>query len=49
MFFVDLLLGSTPVSEAPYQIAPTESKELKEKLKELIDKDSSVQVHHGEL
>ena len=29
-FSIDLLLGTSPISKAPYQMAPTELKELKE-------------------
>ena len=37
-FSVDLLPGSGPISKAPYRMAPTELKELKEQLQELLDK-----------
>ena len=37
-FSIDLLLGTTPISKAPYRMAPTELKELKEQLVELLDK-----------
>ena len=37
-FSIDLLLGTAPISKAPYRMAPTELKELKEQLVELLDK-----------
>ena len=37
-FNIDLLPGTNPISIAPYRMAPTELKELKEKLQELLDK-----------
>jgi hypothetical protein len=37
-FSIDLLPGSGPISKAPYRMAPTELKELKEQLQELLDK-----------
>ena len=37
-FSVDLLLGSGPISKAPYRMALFELKELKEQLQELLDK-----------
>jgi len=37
-FSIDLLSGSGPISKAPYRMAPTEMKELKEQLQELLDK-----------
>ena len=37
-FSIDLLLGSGPISKAPYRMAPAELKELKEQLQELLDK-----------
>ena len=35
---IDVLLGTTPISRAPYRMAPTELKELKIQLQELLDK-----------
>ncbi|KAA3470465.1 Retrotransposon protein [Gossypium australe] len=35
---IDLVLGTGPISIAPYRMAPTELKELKSQLQELIDK-----------
>ena len=35
---IEVLLGTTPISRAPYRMAPTELKELKTKLQELLDK-----------
>ena len=37
-FSIDLLPGAAPISRAPYRMAPTELKELKEQLVELLDK-----------
>ena len=35
---IEILLGTTPTSKAPYRMAPTELKELKIQLQELLDK-----------
>ncbi|XP_073031193.1 uncharacterized protein [Primulina eburnea] len=40
-FVVDLMPGTAPISKAPYRLAPTEMKELKNQLQELLDKDPS--------
>lgn len=37
-FVIDLALGMTPISKAPYRMAPVELKELKTQLHELLDK-----------
>ncbi|KAJ4957631.1 hypothetical protein NE237_024742 [Protea cynaroides] len=37
-FVIDLIPGAAPVSKAPYRMAPTELKELKVQLQELLDK-----------
>lgn len=37
-FSIDLVPRITPISQAPYRMAPKELKELKVKLQELIDK-----------
>ncbi|GJX53448.1 putative reverse transcriptase domain-containing protein [Tanacetum coccineum] len=37
-FQIDLIPGAAPVAQAPYQLAPSEMKELSEQLKELSDK-----------
>ena len=37
-FEIELLLGTAPISKAPYRIAPAELKELKQQLQELLDK-----------
>ncbi|KAA3474290.1 Transposon Ty3-I Gag-Pol polyprotein [Gossypium australe] len=37
-FGIDLLSGTTPISIAPYRMAPTELKELKSQLQELTDR-----------
>ncbi|GJU42628.1 putative reverse transcriptase domain-containing protein [Tanacetum coccineum] len=37
-FQIDLIPGAAPVARAPYRLAPSEMKELSEKLKELFDK-----------
>ena len=36
--FIEILLGTTSTSRAPYRMAPTELKELKIQLQELLDK-----------
>ncbi|KAA0055470.1 DNA/RNA polymerases superfamily protein [Cucumis melo var. makuwa] len=38
-FTIELLPGTTPISQAPYRMAPSELKELKVQLQELIDKE----------
>ncbi|GKB81886.1 putative reverse transcriptase domain-containing protein [Tanacetum coccineum] len=37
-FQIDLMPGATPIARAPYQLAPSEMKELSEQLQELYDK-----------
>ncbi|KAL0554251.1 hypothetical protein IC582_008168 [Cucumis melo] len=37
-FTIELLLGTAPISQAPYRMAPNELKELKMQLQELVDK-----------
>ena len=37
-FCIDLILGATPISRAPYRIAPAKLKELKTQLEELLEK-----------
>ncbi|XP_077217962.1 uncharacterized protein LOC143852462 [Tasmannia lanceolata] len=37
-FTVDLAPGTTPISKAPYQMAPVEMRELKEQLEKLLEK-----------
>ena len=37
-FAIDVVLGATPASIAPYRMAPLELKELKLKLQELLEK-----------
>ncbi|KAL5547192.1 hypothetical protein UlMin_006879 [Ulmus minor] len=37
-FEIELLPGTSPISKAPYRMAPVELKELKEQLQELLDK-----------
>ena len=37
-FSIDLQPGTTPISQAPYRMAPAELKELKVQLQELLDK-----------
>ncbi|XP_073138668.1 uncharacterized protein [Henckelia pumila] len=37
-FSIDLIPGTVPISKAPYRLAPTEMKELKEQIQELLDK-----------
>ncbi|GJX75613.1 putative reverse transcriptase domain-containing protein [Tanacetum coccineum] len=36
-FGIELILGTQPISKAPYRMAPIELKELKEQLQELLD------------
>ena len=36
--FMEVVQGMTPISRAPYRMAPTELKELKTQLQELLDK-----------
>ena len=35
---IEFLLGTTPISRAPYRMVPTELKELKTQLQELLEK-----------
>ena len=37
-FDIELILGTNPISKAPYRMAPAELKELQEQLQELLDK-----------
>ena len=37
-FSIELLPGTSPISRAPYRMAPTELRELKAQLQDLIDK-----------
>jgi hypothetical protein len=37
-FSIDLVLGTAPISKAPYRMAPAKLKELKGQLEELLDK-----------
>ena len=37
-FCIDLVLGATPISKAPYRMTPVELKELKTQLDELLEK-----------
>ncbi|GJY68412.1 putative reverse transcriptase domain-containing protein [Tanacetum coccineum] len=41
-FQIDLVPGVAPIARAPYQLAPSEMKELEEQLQELSDKDLPV-------
>ena len=36
--YIEVLQGMTPISRAPYRMAPTELKELRTQLQELLDK-----------
>nr|GEU68746.1 putative reverse transcriptase domain-containing protein [Tanacetum cinerariifolium] len=38
-FKIDLVPGAAPIAHAPYRLAPSEMKELSEKLKELLEKE----------
>ncbi|GJY31789.1 putative reverse transcriptase domain-containing protein [Tanacetum coccineum] len=44
-FRIDLILGAIPVAKSPYQLAPSEMKELLGQLKELQDKDLRSRYH----
>ena len=35
---IEVIQGAIPISKAPYRMAPTELKELKAQLQELLDK-----------
>lgn len=37
-FGIEFMPGATPISKSPYRLVPTEVKELKEKLEELLEK-----------
>ena len=36
---IQVVQGTTPISRAPYRMAPTELKELKTQIQELLDKE----------
>ena len=38
-FMIDLVPGATPISKAPYRLAPPEMQELSTQLQELLDKE----------
>ena len=50
-FVIDLVPGTAPISKAPYRMAPTELKELKVQLQELLEKKVLYVLvsHRGEL
>jgi hypothetical protein len=49
-FGIDLIPRTTPISRAPYRMAPAELKELRNQIKELEEKNLFVQVcRHGVL
>ncbi|XP_073033825.1 uncharacterized protein [Primulina eburnea] len=48
-FVIDLIPGTSPISKAPYRLAPTEMKELKNQLQELLDKDALSRKSSSEL
>jgi len=37
-FCIDLVLGATPISKAPYQMAPAKLKELETQVDKLLEK-----------
>ncbi|KAH0673709.1 hypothetical protein KY284_024796 [Solanum tuberosum] len=43
-FGIDLITDTQPISIPPYRMAPAELKELKEQLKDLLDKDGSLRM-----
>ncbi|KAL0302448.1 UNVERIFIED_CONTAM: hypothetical protein Scaly_2564500 [Sesamum calycinum] len=45
-FEIETIPGAAPISIAPYRMAPSELKELKKQLEELLDKGSSDLVFH---
>ncbi|XP_073031216.1 uncharacterized protein [Primulina eburnea] len=48
-FVIDLIPGTALISKAPYRLAPTEMKELKNQLQELLDKDALSRKSSSEL
>ncbi|XP_073019344.1 uncharacterized protein [Primulina eburnea] len=48
-FVIDIIPGTAPISKAPYRLAPTEMKELKNQLQELLDKDALSRKSSSEL
>ncbi|XP_073016620.1 uncharacterized protein [Primulina eburnea] len=48
-FVIDLIPGTAPISKVPYRLAPTEMKELKNQLQELLDKDALSRKSSSEL
>jgi ribulose bisphosphate carboxylase small subunit len=47
-FGIECVLDTNPISKAPYRMALSELKELKEQLQELLDKGFIHIVHHHE-
>jgi hypothetical protein len=45
-FGIECVPGTNPISKAPYRMALSELKELKEQLQELLDKVSFAPVYH---
>ena len=43
---IEVVQGTTPISRTPYRMAPTEPKELKTQLQELLDRILSDLVSH---
>ncbi|GKA20847.1 putative reverse transcriptase domain-containing protein [Tanacetum coccineum] len=48
-FQIDLVPGVAPIARAPYQLAPSEMKELEEQLQELSDKNKEEHEEHLKL
>ena len=46
-FAIELIPGTAPISRRPYRMPPNELAELKNQLKELLDKGSSSQAHQN--
>jgi ribulose bisphosphate carboxylase small subunit len=45
-FGIECVLDTNPISKAPYRMASSKLKELKEQLQELLDKGFIHTVHH---
>ena len=45
-FLIELLPGTAPISKRPYRMPPNDLEEIKQQIKELLEKDIFAQVRH---
>ena len=45
-FLIELLPGTGPISKRPYRVPVNDLEEIKKQIKELLEKDTSEEVHH---